>query len=154
MVVGNPRFDSRMLWVSAKSYFMITNIFVVILGGVCEQMQQAIVERIKPVLFINNMDRALELQLEQEDIYRIFCKAVENTNVIITTYADDGAMGDITVSRCFILVNLFKGFPFMLHESAYVLWSELWLKYCCDHANYFSNFSCCYLCSLEVTVMW
>lgn len=46
-------------------------------AGVCVQtetvLRQAIAERIKPVLFMNKMDRALlELQLEQEELYQTF----------------------------------------------------------------------------------
>merc|ERR1739838_725865 len=58
-----------------------------------------IAERIKPVLFMNKMDRALlELQLEMEDLYQTFQRIIETTNVIIATYADeDGPMGNIMV---------------------------------------------------------
>ena len=73
-------------------------------SGVCVQtetvLRQAIAERIKPVTFMNKMDRALlELQLEQEDLYQTFQRIVESINVIIATYADeDGPMGNIMVS--------------------------------------------------------
>lgn len=73
------------------------------ISGVCVQtetvLRQAIAERIKPVLFMNKMDRALlELQLEMEDLYQTFQRIVENTNVIIATYSDDdGPMGNIQV---------------------------------------------------------
>merc|ERR1712023_314323 len=73
------------------------------ISGVCVQtetvLRQAIAERIKPVLFMNKMDRALlELQLEQEDLYQTFQRIIETTNVIIATYADeDGPMGNIMV---------------------------------------------------------
>jgi elongation factor 2 len=73
------------------------------ISGVCVQtetvLRQAIAERIRPVLFMNKMDRALlELQLEQEDLYQTFQRIIENINVIISTYApDDGPMGDIMV---------------------------------------------------------
>jgi len=72
-------------------------------SGVCVQtetvLRQAIGERIKPVLFMNKMDRALlELQLDQEALYQTFQRIVENVNVIIATYADDGGpMGEISV---------------------------------------------------------
>jgi len=72
-------------------------------SGVCVQtetvLRQAIAERIKPVLFMNKMDRALlELQLEQEDLYQTFQRIVESVNVIIATYSDeDGPMGNIQV---------------------------------------------------------
>ena len=71
--------------------------------GVCVQtetvLRQAIAERIKPVAFLNKMDRALlELQLEQEDLYQTFQRIVESLNVITATYADeDGPMGPIMV---------------------------------------------------------
>jgi len=73
------------------------------ISGVCVQtetvLRQAIAERIKPVLFMNKMDRALlELQLEQEDLYQTFQRIVENINVIIATYGDStGPMGNIDV---------------------------------------------------------
>ena len=73
--------------------------------GVCVQtetvLRQAIAERIKPVAFLNKMDRALlELQLEQEDLYQTFQRIVESLNVIVATYADDdGPMGQIMVRK-------------------------------------------------------
>lgn len=72
--------------------------------GVCVQtetvLRQAIGERIRPVLMMNKMDRALlELQLEPEDLYRTFQRIVESVNVIICTYGgEDGPMGNIMVS--------------------------------------------------------
>merc|ERR1712198_390881 len=72
-------------------------------SGVCVQtetvLRQAIAERIRPVLFMNKMDRALlELQLEQEEMFQTFNRIVESVNVIVGTYADeDGPMGDIQV---------------------------------------------------------
>jgi elongation factor 2 len=72
-------------------------------SGVCVQtetvLRQAIAERIKPVLFMNKMDRALlELQLGPEELFQTFQRIVENVNVIIATYGeDDGPMGKIMV---------------------------------------------------------
>jgi len=72
-------------------------------SGVCVQtetvLRQAIAERIKPILFMNKMDRALlELKLDQEDLYQTFRRIVENVNVIVATYSDDsGPMGEISV---------------------------------------------------------
>ena len=72
-------------------------------SGVCVQtetvLRQAIAERIKPILFMNKMDRALlELQLESEELYQTFQRIVENVNVIIATYSDDsGPMGEVRV---------------------------------------------------------
>ena len=74
------------------------------LVGVCVQtetvLRQAIAERIKPVAFLNKMDRALlELQLSQEDLYQTFQRIVESINVIVATYNDDeiSPMGNIQV---------------------------------------------------------
>jgi len=69
--------------------------------GVCVQtetvLRQALGERIRPVLTINKLDRAfLELQLEYEDMYGAFSKAIESVNVIIATYNDE-MMGDVQV---------------------------------------------------------
>lgn len=72
--------------------------------GVCVQtetvLRQAIAERIKPVLMMNKMDRALlELQLETDELYQTFQRIVENVNVIISTYGEGehGPMGNIMV---------------------------------------------------------
>lgn len=70
-------------------------------SGVCVQtetvLRQAITERIKPVLMLNKMDRALlELKLEAEEMYDTVSKVVENVNVIISTYLDD-KLGDVQV---------------------------------------------------------
>ena len=92
-------------------------------SGVCVQtetvLRQAIAERIKPVLFMNKMDRALlELQLEQEELFLTFQKIVENVNVIIATYADDeGPMGVVRVDPS----NASVGFGSGLHGWAFTL---------------------------------
>merc|ERR1712088_981508 len=92
-------------------------------SGVCVQtetvLRQAIAERIKPVLLMNKMDRALlELQLEQEDLYLTFQRIVENVNVIIATYADDdGPMGVVRVDPS----NASVGFGSGLHGWAFTL---------------------------------
>lgn len=76
----------------------------VFLPGVCVQtetvLRQAIAERIKPVLMMNKMDRALlELQLDPDDLFKTFQRIVESVNVIISTYGEDenGPMGIIMV---------------------------------------------------------
>jgi len=72
-------------------------------SGVCVQtetvLRQAIAERIKPVLFMNKMDLALNtLQLGKEEMFQILTRIVESANVIIATYGeDDGPMGSIMV---------------------------------------------------------
>jgi len=63
--------------------------------GVCVQtetvLRQAIGERIKPILFVNKLDRIfLELHMDGESAFQSFRRAVESVNVIIETYKDDG----------------------------------------------------------------
>ncbi|OMH79184.1 Elongation factor 2 [Zancudomyces culisetae] len=61
-------------------------------------LRQALTEKIKPVVIINKIDRALlELQQDKESLYTSFLRTVENVNVIIATYYDKG-MGDLQVS--------------------------------------------------------
>jgi len=92
-------------------------------SGVCVQtetvLRQAIAERIRPVLFMNKMDRALlELQLEQEELFQTFSRIVENVNVIVATYADDdGPMGIVRVD----VNNASVGFGSGLHGWAFTL---------------------------------
>jgi elongation factor 2 len=69
--------------------------------GVCVQtetvLRQAISERIKPVLFVNKLDRCfLELHMDLEECYQSFSRAIESVNVIIATYNDD-LLGDVQV---------------------------------------------------------
>ncbi|CAB4252046.1 similar to Saccharomyces cerevisiae YDR385W EFT2 Elongation factor 2 (EF-2), also encoded by EFT1 [Maudiozyma barnettii] len=69
--------------------------------GVCVQtetvLRQALGERIKPVVVINKVDRALlELQVSKEDLYQTFARTVESVNVIISTYSDE-ILGDVQV---------------------------------------------------------
>lgn len=70
-------------------------------SGVCVQtetvLRQALTERIKPVLIINKVDRALlELQVSKEDLYQSFSRTIESVNVIIATYFDK-ILGDVQV---------------------------------------------------------
>jgi len=61
-------------------------------------LRQSLQERVKPCLFVNKCDRCiLELQMEPEDMYSRFRKAIEDVNVIIATYHDE-LMGDVQVS--------------------------------------------------------
>merc|ERR1712176_712560 len=60
-------------------------------------LRQALTERVRPVLFVNKVDRCiLELQMEPEDMYSKFRKAIEDVNVLIATY-NDSLMGDVQV---------------------------------------------------------
>lgn len=67
--------------------------------GVCVQtetvLRQAMQERIKPVLFVNKVDRnILELQVDGETMYNNFVRVIDNVNGIISTYEDE-QMGTI-----------------------------------------------------------
>ncbi|TEB38786.1 P-loop containing nucleoside triphosphate hydrolase protein [Coprinellus micaceus] len=69
--------------------------------GVCVQtetvLRQALTERIKPVVVINKVDRALlELQVSKEDLFQSFSRTIESVNVIISTY-NDKVLGDVQV---------------------------------------------------------
>jgi len=69
--------------------------------GVCVQtetvLRQAIAERIRPVLWVNKLDRIfLELQMDLEEAYQSFARSIESVNVVIATYFDD-KLGDVTV---------------------------------------------------------
>jgi len=101
-------------------------------SGVCVQtetvLRQAIGERIKPVLFMNKMDRALlELQLDPESLFQTFQRICENVNVIIATYGeDDGPMGKIMVDPATGNVGFGSG----LHGWAFTLkqFSEMYAE--------------------------
>ncbi|XP_061538811.1 elongation factor 2-like [Phycodurus eques] len=92
-------------------------------SGVCVQtetvLRQAICERIKPVLMMNKMDRALlELQLEPDDLYKTFQCIIENVNVIISTYGEEnGPMGNIMIDPVVGTVGFGSG----LHGWAFTL---------------------------------
>jgi elongation factor 2 len=67
--------------------------------GVCVQtetvLRQALTERIKPVLMVNKLDRAiLELQLDAEEAFQSFQRTVGSVNVVVATYNDE-ALGDV-----------------------------------------------------------
>ena len=69
--------------------------------GVCVQtetvLRQALTERIRPVLVVNKVDRALlELQLTKEALYTSFLRVIESVNVVIATYYDE-ALGNCQV---------------------------------------------------------
>jgi elongation factor 2 len=69
--------------------------------GVCVQtetvLRQAISEKIKPIVFVNKLDRVLlELHMDLEEAYKCFRSAIESANVIIETYTKK-EMGDLQV---------------------------------------------------------
>eukprot|EP00551_Chaetoceros_affinis_P009778 CAMPEP_0203682932 /NCGR_PEP_ID=MMETSP0090-20130426/47256_1 /ASSEMBLY_ACC=CAM_ASM_001088 /TAXON_ID=426623 /ORGANISM="Chaetoceros affinis, Strain CCMP159" /LENGTH=846 /DNA_ID=CAMNT_0050552049 /DNA_START=109 /DNA_END=2650 /DNA_ORIENTATION=- len=89
--------------------------------GVCVQtetvLRQAIGERVKPVLMVNKVDRALlEQMLPAEELYQAFCRAIESVNVIIAMYNDE-ALGDVQVNPTKGTVAFGSG----LHQWAFTL---------------------------------
>lgn len=91
------------------------------IDGVCVQtetvLRQAIAERVKPVLMVNKVDRALlELQLPAEELYQAFCRSIESVNVIVSMYNDE-ALGDVQVDPCAGTVAFGSG----LHQWAFTL---------------------------------
>lgn len=70
--------------------------------GVCVQtetvLRQAMQEKIRPVLFINKVDRnILELQVDGEVMYQNFVKTLENVNIIVGTYESED-MGSLEIN--------------------------------------------------------
>jgi len=91
--------------------------------GVCVQtetvLRQAIAERIKPVLFLNKLDRTfLELQCTMEEGYKNFRNSIEAVNVIVETYRDE-KLGDISVNPSGGKVGFGSG----LHAWGFTLWT-------------------------------
>jgi elongation factor 2 len=91
------------------------------IDGVCVQtetvLRQAIGERVKPVLMVNKVDRALlELQLPAEELYQAFCRSIESVNVIVAMYNDE-QLGDVQVDPTKGTVAFGSG----LHQWAFTL---------------------------------
>jgi elongation factor 2 len=68
--------------------------------GACVQtetvLRQALLERIKPVLMINKLDRYLfEKKYEAVDCYRQLVNVINQINLIISTYQNDKIQGDL-----------------------------------------------------------
>ncbi|KAL3881176.1 hypothetical protein ACJMK2_027633 [Sinanodonta woodiana] len=64
------------------------------ISGACVQtetvLRQALMERIKPVLMINKLDRAIfETQLSPESLYQQLRTIIENVNIILATYGGE-----------------------------------------------------------------
>lgn len=95
------------------------------IDGCCVQtetvLRQALTERIKPVVCINKVDRALlELQTTKEDLYQNFQRVIENVNVVIATYNDE-ALGDVQVypeNGTVAFASALQGWAFTLRQFA------------------------------------
>merc|ERR1711933_187444 len=91
--------------------------------GVCVQtetvLRQAIAERIRPILFLNKLDRVfLELNMSPEETFKSFRNSIESVNVIVETYNDE-TLGDIQVSRL----------KFSIHQCFSILRFEIFSNY-------------------------
>ncbi len=69
--------------------------------GVCVHtntvLKQALSERVKPVVVINKLDKAiLDLKLNPESLYIRLCEIIESINATISIYRDD-LLGDSQV---------------------------------------------------------
>lgn len=84
-------------------------------------LRQAISERIKPVLFLNKVDRIfLERPYDFEEVYQSLRNTVELVNVIVATYKDK-KLGDIDVYPDVGNVGFgsgLHGWGFTLHDFA------------------------------------
>lgn len=95
------------------------------IDGVCVQtetvLRQALTERIKPVVVINKVDRALlELQTTKEDLYQSFARTIESVNVVIATYLDE-ALGDVQVypeNGTVAFASALQGWGFTIRQFA------------------------------------
>jgi len=93
--------------------------------GVCVQtetvLRQAILERVKPVLFLNKIDRIwLEKNLSLNEAYKSFKRTIESVNVICDTYKDD-VLGEINVDPTKLNVGFgsgYFGWGFTLNDFA------------------------------------
>ena len=68
-------------------------------GKTVYDLRQATTERLKPVVFLSGMGKALlESQERQEELYQALKRTVESINDVIGTYSErDGPMGELMV---------------------------------------------------------
>lgn len=111
--------------------------------GVCVQtetvLRQAMQEKIRPILMINKVDRAIfELKLSPEEMYQRFLKVIEVVNSVISTYNDeddedlilDPIKGNVVFGAgkdqwAFSLVSVARLYS-KTEESAKILVKRLW----------------------------
>ncbi|KAF8353873.1 hypothetical protein PRIPAC_95496 [Pristionchus pacificus] len=107
------------------------------ISGVCVRservIRQAIAVRVKPILFMDKMDRGLlGTQLSQQELYQTFQRTIENINAIIATYGDDGgAMGAISVDPSIGNVGFgsgSQGWAFTLQQFAEIYAEKFGVK--------------------------
>ena len=106
-----------------------------VIEGVCVQtetvLRQAILERVRPILFLNKLDRVwLEKHLSVSESYKLFKQTIESMNVICTTYKDE-TMGDIHIDPTHLNVAFgsgYFGFGFTLNHFAKMYSSQFGLS--------------------------
>ena len=99
MVIGHVDFSSEV-----TAALRVTDGALVVVDcieGVCVQtetvLRQAIAERIRPVLFLNKLDRIfLEMAPTLDECYKNFRNSIESVNVICQTYRDE-KLGSVEV---------------------------------------------------------
>jgi elongation factor 2 len=69
-------------------------------------LRQALTERIKPVLVINKVDRAVfEKQLSPEELFVSLRSVVNKVNEVVSVYAEeDSPMGNLSVSYLLLMI--------------------------------------------------
>ncbi|KAJ6487915.1 P-loop containing nucleoside triphosphate hydrolase protein [Mycena sanguinolenta] len=93
--------------------------------GVSLQMEtlirKTLAERIKPVVALNKLDRALlEPNVSKEDLYQTLSRTIDSINVLIGTY-DEPGLGDFQVSSekgTVAFASALQGWGFTLHQFA------------------------------------
>ncbi|XP_076466474.1 elongation factor 2-like [Babylonia areolata] len=97
------------------------------ISGVCVQtetvLRQALSERIKPVLVINKVDRAIfEKQLGPEELFCSLQSVVSNVNAVVSVYAEeDSPMGSLVLDPCLgnvVFASGLHGWAFSLRQFA------------------------------------
>lgn len=97
------------------------------ISGVCVQtetvLRQALSERIKPVLVINKVDRAVfEKQLAPEELFSSLQSVVNNVNSVVSIYAEeDSPMGSLLLDPCLgnvVFASGLHGWAFSLRQFA------------------------------------
>jgi elongation factor 2 len=103
--------------------------------GVCVQtrtvMRQALQERVKPVLFLNKIDRLfLELNMPLEDMYQTLARTIESANLVIQRGDSEQFGRDLQVHACDGSVGFgsgLHGWAFTLHSFAQLYFAKMGL---------------------------
>ena len=104
--------------------------------GVCVQtetvLRQALSERIKPVVCLNKMDRALlELQVDKEDLYQSFQRTIESVNVSLPPTTTQSSVSRKSTQRRVLLPSVLvstDGLSLCVSLPADTLKSSVWTR--------------------------